>query len=241
MKREFVIAMIVAVTLVTSGSSPAADPAANPKQATLNGAKKTVWDALGEETEMDFIQTPLRDVIESIRIRHGVQVSEDMPALNLVDVTPDTEVTKQLKKVRLDLALDLTLADLQLGFAVEGDEGDQVIIITSRADADRIMALRHFDVHDLLGDGGNSADFVHAVRTVVPKPLPPLPDRTSDTKLPTSRFLESRSLTEEDVAVFRNTLVVRTTAHGHLAVQRLLADLRKDARSGKGDHAADQK
>jgi hypothetical protein len=39
--------------------------------------------------------------------------------------------------------------------------------------------------------------------------------------------------TGHDAAVFRNTPLVRTTAHGHLAVERLLADLRKDGAEPK--------
>ncbi len=134
------------------------------------------------------------------------------------------EVSRQLKGIPLSLALDVLLGDLNLGFAVD----DDTLVITSRADAERIMTIRRYDVRDLLVDGGNSADLIRTVRLAVPQQLPMLPEVTSDTKLPTSRFLGNRSATEDNVAVFRNTLLVRTTAHGQLAVERLLADVRKD-------------
>ncbi len=51
-------------------------------------AEAKILKALDEPTEMDFVATPLKDVVEALKIRHGIEIQLDMKALQEASVAP---------------------------------------------------------------------------------------------------------------------------------------------------------
>jgi hypothetical protein len=68
-------------------------------------------------------------------------------ALNDAGVNIDAPVTFRARKLRLSTALDLLLKELDLTFA----DRDEVILITTPAEAESELQIRIYDCRDLLG------------------------------------------------------------------------------------------
>ncbi len=66
----------------------------------VSGRSK-IQSALDELTEMDFVDTPLKDVVDSLKARHKIEIQLDTKALNDAGVTPDTTFTRHLKGLPL--------------------------------------------------------------------------------------------------------------------------------------------
>ncbi len=109
-------------------------------------AEAKILKALDEPTEMDFVATPLKDVIEALKIRHGIEIQLDTKALTEASITPDTEVTKQLKGISLKSALRLMLQDLELNFIID----HEVLLITTEAKAKEKVVTKVYPVADLV-------------------------------------------------------------------------------------------
>src|SRR5207245_3375340 len=45
-------------------------------------ATAQIINALKEPTEMDFVETPLKDVVEAMKIRHGIEMQLDRKAIS---------------------------------------------------------------------------------------------------------------------------------------------------------------
>ena len=91
----------------------------------LSPAGKRITQALSEATALEFIETPLQDVIDYLKDRHGIEIQLDCRALDDVGVPSDTPITKALRGVSLRSGLRLMLADLDLTrelrlYAVQG-------------------------------------------------------------------------------------------------------------------------
>ncbi len=103
--------------------------------------------ALGEPTEMDFVDTPLKDIVDSLKAKHGIEIQFDNKALGDAGITPDTTFTRQLKNIPLRVALSLLLADKDLDYVVK----DDVLLITTADVAKATTEVVVYPVGDLLG------------------------------------------------------------------------------------------
>lgn len=125
----FVASTLAAATLVAatlSGWGPqacAADPA---------GAK--LQEALDSPTQLEFIETPLEDVVEFLRDLHEVDLQFDKPALAAADRKTDEPVSICLSGVSLRSGLDLMLHNLGLAYVLR----DRAILITTPEAAKRL-------------------------------------------------------------------------------------------------------
>ena len=121
---------------------------------------------LESNTDVDFIDTPLRDALNTITDHHGIQIWPDEQALTDEGIAIDTPVTLSLAGARLDLILDRILHPLHAEYAVE--EG--VLKITSQVDAQKIFQLEIFPVRDLLDAGLGPDELCEALKlTVTPE------------------------------------------------------------------------
>ncbi len=75
-------------------------------------AEKKITAALKSPTQLEFIETPLQDVIDYLKDYHGIEIQLDTKALNDVGIDPTTPVTKNLKGISLRSALRLMLREL---------------------------------------------------------------------------------------------------------------------------------
>jgi hypothetical protein len=117
---------------------------------------------LKNRIDWDFSDTPLRDALEFIAKKGGMQVQIDERALTDLNIASETPVTSNLGGIPLKDALDLLLQPLQLTFVID----DEVLLITSRAEADNLLQVRVYPVGDVLdcesgkqGVNASSCDF----------------------------------------------------------------------------------
>jgi hypothetical protein len=127
-------------------------PKPRPSVAKSDAAKEPVAPeaaikkALASPTQVEFIDTPLQDVIDYLKDYHHIEIQLDRKALNDVGVEPDKPITKNLKGISLRSALRLILRDLDLTYVIE----DEVLLITTRELAERQLTTKVYPVADLV-------------------------------------------------------------------------------------------
>lgn len=115
------------------------------KSASTSAARKHIDDEFITVTSLDFNNTPLSEVAETIGRQHGIKVVLDTQALEAAGITPDLPVTRKLEGVPLGTALWLLLGDLHLSYVVR----DDVLHITTPAEAESLIT-RVYNVQDLI-------------------------------------------------------------------------------------------
>ena len=85
--------------------------------------------ALNEETELEFVDTPLQDAIEFVADSHCFHVVLDGPALDAAGITPDLPVNLAVSGVPLRDALEMLLRPLNLRYTIQGER----LVITTTA------------------------------------------------------------------------------------------------------------
>jgi hypothetical protein len=120
----------------------------------LTPATEKIYTELEKPTQVDFIETPLNQAIEFLAAFHDIAIVIDRKALKEVSIDPkDTAVTRTLKRVSLESALNLILAEHDLRAIVK----DEVLQVTTREVADGHIETRVYLVADLL-EGDETAD-----------------------------------------------------------------------------------
>jgi hypothetical protein len=110
-------------------------------------AEKKIDEALKSPTAIEFVQTPLGDVIDYLKDLHKIEIQLDKKELEGMSIGPDTLVTVSLKGISLRSALRLFLDDLGLKFVVH----DEVLLITSPPKADNeFLTTRTYPLGDVV-------------------------------------------------------------------------------------------
>ena len=108
----------------------AVDPATFPSP-PREAALKKLANVLREPVDVDFTETPLKDVAEYLKDLCRVEIQIDLHALEAAAVEPDSQCTIKLKGVSLDTALKQILGKLGLKHVLQ----DEVILITANPPA----------------------------------------------------------------------------------------------------------
>ena len=109
-------------------------------------AQKTIQEALRSPTQLEFVETPLEDVVDYLKDYHGIEIQLDSKALDGTTIGTDTPVTKNLKGVSLRSALRLMLHDLGLTYVVE----DDVLLITTPEAAETSLLTKVYPLADIV-------------------------------------------------------------------------------------------
>ena len=112
----------------------------------VRGGEAAIQKALARPTQMEFLDTPLGDVIDYLKDHHKIEIQLDCRALEDVGIGADTPITKNLKGISLRAALNLILRDLSLTWAIY----DEVLLITTPEEAEERLKTRVLDVADLV-------------------------------------------------------------------------------------------
>lgn len=88
----------------------------------------SIWRALDQNTELDFAEQPLIDVIDFLKQRHSVEIQFDHKALADAGIGTDVPITRFIKGIPLRSALPMILNDLDLTYAVQ----NRTLTITSK-------------------------------------------------------------------------------------------------------------
>ncbi|MBN1394242.1 MAG: hypothetical protein JW959_04410, partial [Pirellulales bacterium] len=114
--------------------------------ADRSAAEKRIEAVLDSPAHIEFIDTPLKAVIDYLEDFHKIEIQIDTRALSDMGIDADTPVTKNLKGVSLRSALELMLRDLDLTYMVTND----VLLITTPECAESELTTVVYPVTDLV-------------------------------------------------------------------------------------------
>jgi hypothetical protein len=110
-------------------------------------AEQKIYDALdGTVQNLNFTETPLRDVIAQLKDSQGIPIQLDMKALEDAGIDLDTPVTKDLSGISLRSSLRLLLGDIDLTYLIK----DEVLLITTKEKAGENLVIKVYPVADLV-------------------------------------------------------------------------------------------
>jgi len=126
----------------------AQDSVAPEKPAGGNAASQEprLQELLDKRIDLEVVEVPLKDVISYLQHETGIQFVIRQKIMEEASVSPDTPVTRSLKRVRVSTLLDLVLSELELTYV----ERDELLLITTPEDAESRMEVRVYDCRDLL-------------------------------------------------------------------------------------------
>ncbi|HVA48612.1 MAG TPA: hypothetical protein VNH11_19760 [Pirellulales bacterium] len=102
--------------------------------------------ALDDKTELDFTEQPLTDVIDYLKQRHNIEIQLDNRAIAESGIGSDAPVTRSIKGITLRSALKLLLGEMDLTYVLR----NEVLLITSRTEAENMLSTRVYPVADLV-------------------------------------------------------------------------------------------
>ena len=119
-------------------------------------AEQKILDELDKPSKVEFIDTPLREVMQFISEQHGINIQFDEPALKEAGVGSETTVTQNLKGISLRSIFRLLLHPLKLTYVIK----DEVLLITTQEVANTMLVTKVYPVADLVlpinnGSGAN--------------------------------------------------------------------------------------
>jgi hypothetical protein len=131
--------------------------------------EKAIEAALAEPTQLEFVDTPLSDVIEYLKDIYHIEIQIDKKALEDVGIAADSPITKNLNGISLRSALRLLLRDLDLTYMID----NEVLLITTQCVADARLVTTVYDVADLVafhdkdGDWDDYDSLIELVKTAI--------------------------------------------------------------------------
>lgn len=115
---------------------------------------KKIKQALVSPTTLEFVDTPLSDVVDYLRDFHHIEIQLDKKALDNVGIASDTPITKSLRDVSLRSALRLVLKQLGLTYIIQGG----MLLITTPEEADNGLETKVYPVGDLVLPPNSTAE-----------------------------------------------------------------------------------
>jgi hypothetical protein len=109
-------------------------------------AERKIDDALRSPTQLEFIETPLTDVIDYLKDYHQIEIQLDRRALDQVGIDSGTPITKNLRGISLRSALRLMLRELDLTYLIK----DEVLLVTTPEQAETELTVKVYPVADLV-------------------------------------------------------------------------------------------
>lgn len=193
------------LTATVARAADAVQPPWKPNEAKILAA-------LDQNTELEFVDQPLADVIDYLKERHGIEIQLDHKAMTDEGIGSDAPVSKNIKGISLESALDLMLGDLTLTYVVR----DEVLLITSKAVAEHLLSTKTYPVADLVAReygaalGDDYQSLIELITTSI------APTTWNEVGGPGS------------IQGFRNSrvIVISQTFAIHRQIERLLASLR---------------
>ncbi|MFM8892737.1 MAG: hypothetical protein ACKOTB_14165, partial [Planctomycetia bacterium] len=116
--------------------------------ANPGSAEKKIYDALEKTVDdLNFQETPLRDVINQLKDKYDIPIIADKKAFEDAGLDLDTTVvTQTIAGVSLRSALRLLLGDIDLTYLVK----DEVMLITTKDKAAENLVVKVYPVGDLV-------------------------------------------------------------------------------------------
>ncbi len=111
-----------------------------------SAAEYEIGNKLRQPVTLEFVETPLSDVVDFLRDSTRLNIVLDKPALEDEGLTSDTPVSIHVQSVALKYALKILLGRHRLTYLVK----DDVLQVTSQLEAASELGRRVYPVHDLV-------------------------------------------------------------------------------------------
>ena len=216
------IAEMPSQSVPSSSAKPYEPEKYRPVELSLQTTAETrIEAALESPTQLEFIETPLQDVIDYLKDQHRIEIQIDTRALADVGIGTDTPVTRNLKDVSLRSALRLTLHELGLTYLIQ----DGVLMITTPEEAETRLKTVVYPVADLVMDyrtksGETWSDFDSLVEIITATVCPMTWDEVGGPGSVVSNNIGNTK-----------TLVVSQTDDIHEQIKDILTQLRRVAQT----------
>jgi hypothetical protein len=158
--------------------------------------------ALETPTIIEFVETPLADIVEYLKDYHKVEIQLDKKALDDNGVSSDTPVTRNLRGISLKSALALILRNLNLTTVID----NEVLMITTSEAAGQRRELAIYNVAGLI-KGDSTEQLAEVVRQSL------IPSDPGDA--------------ETIVTPYREVLIVQATQENQRRLTELLRQLHR--------------
>jgi len=109
-------------------------------------AAETIEKQLDQRIDVDFVNTPLRDVVHGLTEQMGIKFHLTNRPLEEAGMSGEMPVTCSFARIRLRTFLDLLLDELNLSYV----EKDGLILITTPEHAESHQIVQVYDCRDLL-------------------------------------------------------------------------------------------
>lgn len=163
---------------------------------------RRIFAALEDETEIEFVETPLLDAMQYLSDLHNVPILVDKKALSDEGVAIDVPIDKVLTKITLEDGLAIALREHELTYIVKNNQ----LTITTQKEADTTFDTQVYEIRDLDID---SASLVEVIKEGT-KATWKVNDRDGGT-----------------ISEIPGALVIKQTFHGHREIERLLNQIRQ--------------
>lgn len=142
----------------------------------VSSGDRKILRALEESTVMAFVETPLADVVDSLKDYHKIEIQIDKAALDDAGIGTDTPITRNLRGITLRSALTIMLREYDCTFVV----AHETLIITTEDVAEARQEVRIYDVSSLIRDS-STKELADAVWQIV---IPPAAQRGQPSEPP---------------------------------------------------------
>jgi hypothetical protein len=195
----------------------APSPAAKHRQ--LRCGEAAIEEALAKPISLEYVETPLADVIDDLKDRCGIEIQLDKRCLDDVGVGTESPITINLQNVPLRSALNLMLRSLGLTWMIRHD----VLLITTPQGEENSLTTKVYDVSDLVVCRDEHDAPWDDYETLI--------ELINTTIMPTSWDAVGGPGSIEGASVGKaKVLVVSQTYHIQYQVAELLAEIRKIAK-----------
>lgn len=199
-------------------------PSKQPPAKTRLDPEAALEKSLSEKTTLEFIDTPLDRVLESLHDQTGINIVIDRHALADVGVDGAAPVAINVKGIPLRSGLELVLGPLGLTWTIRHG----VLLATTPEEAEEMVWTKVYDVADLVVSRDQNDelwdDYDSLVETITTTVEPDRWDNYSNAgAIQGGTFATAKAL------------IVSHTSEVHREISHLLDDLRKVAQEGPTD------
>ena len=103
---------------------------------------KRIEQSLLQDTEVNFVDSPLEQAINYLQDLHNIQILLDKAALTADGISTEMPITFGMSGISLDSALNLMLEPLQLDYVIK----NEVLVITTKVRAEEQMETRVYNL-----------------------------------------------------------------------------------------------
>ena len=192
-----------------------AEPAPNAREAAIERA-------LAAKFDFSFVETPLAEVVATIRREAKIEVQLDRKAIADQGLGADSPITRQISGISLLAALRSLLDELDMTYAIR----DEVLLLTTKTAAENLLQCKVYPVFDQAvrpADSpptGGAVDYEPLIETIYTNVDPSSWDSVGG---------------PGSIQSFANAgaIVVTHTAQAHAEIARLLRALRDAGAEGQ--------